>query len=268
MSPYVSSVERNVERQVVGFGEHCLEIGHLDADHCSFGGGCLIHAAPRRDDAHPARLRTARELLRGRPESDDAERPGREPPDVERPVPRLRELALEQKLLHLRVPPMQGEDQAHRMVGHFGHAEVRNVCDRDAALGRSGDRDLVGAIAQSRDYPAVFEPVDHRLWQFDRDREDRVGVVNVLKDLVRVVRLDFEGREAVVTVHGALIRVHRQHLGVQPHHLKSGRGRPRCPSSVSFEHDGVAQSADAFDPDLHNIPGSQEALRVARDAYA
>ena len=96
-------------------------------------------------------------------ERDEAERLAHEPRELQELRAPFLPAALAHHLVLHDEPPERGQDQHHRVIGHFLDEGVRHVGDRDAARRRGRHVDRVDADAAERDDLALLEPVDHAL---------------------------------------------------------------------------------------------------------
>ena len=126
------------------------------------------------EDLHPDAARAALERPSDRAVADDAQRgPGdaaRRQSGGERPV------ALADGAVVAVQAPHEGEDHREHVLGDLVGAVLGHVRDRDPALGRDVDGDVVGADAVAADDPQPRAGADDGGRDLREAREDRVAV--------------------------------------------------------------------------------------------
>ena len=141
---------------------------------------------------HAERPRAHGDGARHVAEGDEAERLAHEPRDLQE----LRSPFLPPALAHHPVlhdePPERGEDQHHRVVGHFLDEGVGHIGHRDAARGGRGHVDRIHAHAAERDDLAPLHPVDHALGDGAPLGVERIRIARRRDELVFGARGDLE----------------------------------------------------------------------------
>ena len=208
--------ERQVQGHEVRPGQKLIEADDVDAELLGFGRGPAQVAAGG-DHLHAEGSGATRDGMGGGTPADEAEGAARQPVQGEGFGAGLAEGAGAHVPRHARDLAREGQDHGHHVVGHLGGAEVGYVGDDDATLGGAGDVDLVGAVAEPGDQPALVEAVDDGCRQRGRDHADGVGVAYVGDDVLRARHFDFDGPHTVAAQEPALRVGYREHLGVEAH---------------------------------------------------
>ncbi len=194
--------QRRMDRDKVGRLEQPLEAHALDARRRQ---RLRRHIGIMGDDPHAEGLRLGGDRARNIAEADQAEDLAAQTPDRHDrrhfPAARLHQAVGEGNLARER------EQQRHGVVGNLVQAIVGHIGDRDPALRRRRNVDVVDAEAETADHLAALELAQQIAGQLGVGDEHRVGVARDRQDVL--------GRSALGHPHLGIDALERRHRRIE-----------------------------------------------------